>query len=650
MRERSDTETALRKAKEEYRLLAEELRFHLENPPLAAVEFAADYTVTRWSKQAEKLFGWTAKEIVGRRISDIHWVYEEDQEKVAKVSVEMAAGGSLRNVNRNRNYRKDGSLVYCEWYNSARVDAEGKLVSVFSLVLDVTERTQAELRQRQTEERYRLAAAHAERERAQLEAVFDSVSDGIMVFDMSGKAILINEAEARIAGFPSAEAMHRNLASFREIFELRTPDGNPLKPDQWPVARVLRGESLADWEVRGRRRDTGQEWVFSYTGEPVRDANGTQILAVVITRDITERMRVQEELRASEERQRLAAEAGNIGLWDWDIEKNRVVWSDRVYQFHGLAPEEFDGSVQAFSQLIHPEDRERVAQAIDAAIKHGKPYAIEFRTVRPNGEVRWLTTRAGVIFDARGQAVRMLGATLDSTERREAEEALRRTNSELEEFAYVASHDLQEPLRMVNIYAEKLVRKYADAANREARDYAEYIGQGVTRMDELIRDLLSYSRTIRADLRTHRTVDLSDVVSRALAVLRPQITETSAAVDAAGLPAVCGDANQLVHVFQNLLSNSLKYRSEQPPRIAIAAERKDRCWVISVRDNGIGFDPQYADRIFGLFKRLYADEYPGTGLGLAICKRIIERHGGRIWAESKAHEGATFYFSLPEAR
>ena len=241
----------------------------------------------------------------------------------------------------------------------------------------------------------------------------------------------------------------------------------------------------------------------------------------------------------------------------------------------------------------------------------------------------------------------------DITERRRAEEELRksneelkRVNRELEEFAFVASHDLQEPLRMVNIYTQ-LILKVLGPQGGPLDQYAAFVQQGVTRMEALIRDLLSFSRTVQADELPVGSADLSVSLSQALSVLKTRIQENGAIIRIGFLPTVRGDEAQLVHVFQNLLSNALKYRkSDVAPDIQISAKMDGRHWIISVADNGIGFEPQYAERIFGLFKRLHKDDYPGTGLGLAICKRIVERYGGRIWADARPGDGATFHFSL----
>jgi len=245
-----------------------------------------------------------------------------------------------------------------------------------------------------------------------------------------------------------------------------------------------------------------------------------------------------------------------------------------------------------------------------------------------------------------------LAAHLEERDEKEREivrqnEALVKANGELEEFAYVSSHDLQEPLRMINIYTQLLIREFAGQSEK-AQQYADFIEGGVKRMEKLLSDLLTYSRTIHSDTAKVGNTDLSKPLAQALATLKSRIEENGAEIESNELPTVAGEEAQLAQVFQNLLSNALKYRRvDRSPKIVISAERQGKEWVVSITDNGIGFDQQYARRIFGLFKRLHKDEYPGTGLGLAICHRIIERCGGRMWAEGRPGEGSTFYLAFP---
>jgi light-regulated signal transduction histidine kinase (bacteriophytochrome) len=224
---------------------------------------------------------------------------------------------------------------------------------------------------------------------------------------------------------------------------------------------------------------------------------------------------------------------------------------------------------------------------------------------------------------------------------------LSRSNDELRQFAYVASHDLQEPLRTVGSYAQLLARRYRGKLDPTADEFVDYIVGGVGRMHALLNDMLAFSRVTQNPNKPYVPADLSAVLEGVLLSLEVAITENGAEVTHGPLPTVVCDATQIGQVFQNLIGNALKYKGQEPPRIHIDSERGAGEWTISATDNGIGIDPQYHDRIFGIFKRLHGRELPGTGMGLAICKRIVERHNGRIWCESEAGKGATFRFTLP---
>jgi len=238
--------------------------------------------------------------------------------------------------------------------------------------------------------------------------------------------------------------------------------------------------------------------------------------------------------------------------------------------------------------------------------------------------------------------------TIDDLGRYTAE--LERSNQEWQQFAYVVSHDLQEPLRMVISYLQLLDRQYKGQLGTDADEFIEYAVGGASRMQTLIHDLLAYSR-VSTRGKPLMPTDSEEILRQTLMNLKVAIEESGAKVSCDGLPTVMADATQLSQVFQNLIGNAIKFRGEESPVVHLEAARQEEGWVFSVRDNGIGIDPQYADRIFLIFQQLHTrGEYPGTGVGLAICKRIVERHGGRIWVESEVGRGSTFYFTVPNRR
>jgi signal transduction histidine kinase len=276
--------------------------------------------------------------------------------------------------------------------------------------------------------------------------------------------------------------------------------------------------------------------------------------------------------------------------------------------------------------------------------------AIEFFSREPRSPDRWLLQVTVAIGGQIGQLMARrnaeddVRAAHDQLEMKARE--LARSNEELQQFAYVASHDLQEPLRMVSSYTQLLGRRYGDKLDGDAREFMEFIVDGAARMKQLIEDLLAFSRV---GTRGHgfEEVASEDALAKALVNLRVAAQASAAIVTHGDMPVVVADGGQLVQIFQNLVGNAIKFHGDAPPRIHVAGEEREQVWVFTVKDNGIGLDTQYSDRIFMMFQRLHnKTEYPGTGIGLAICKKIVDRHGGRIWVESQPGQGCTFGFTL----
>ncbi len=240
-----------------------------------------------------------------------------------------------------------------------------------------------------------------------------------------------------------------------------------------------------------------------------------------------------------------------------------------------------------------------------------------------------------------------IGSNTDIHEQKEKEEALRRANDDLQQFAYSASHDLQEPIRNVAVYSEIVAQRYHSLLDADGRQFLGFLNEGGRRLATLINDLLAYTRAGMMEVQ-EVPVDASVVLQHSLSGLAEAIRESGAEVTYDELPEVyIGDAH-LQQIFQNLIGNALKYRDQEPPRIHISASRRGADWCFSVQDNGIGIDPRYKEKIFGVFKRLHHDrKYSGTGIGLAICQRVVERYGGRIWVESEPGKGSTFFFTVP---
>ena len=300
-----------------------------------------------------------------------------------------------------------------------------------------------------------------------------------------------------------------------------------------------------------------------------------------------------------------------------------------------------------WTQFIHPDDREENVRLWRESIETGEPFHLEQRLRRWDAKYRWHLSRARPMRAANGEISMWIGSSTEIHEQKEREEALRRANDGLQQFAYSASHDLQEPIRNVAVYSEIVARRYRDVLDAEGQQFLGFLREGGRRLATLIDGLLAYTRAGMLEV-NDTPVNASAVLQHTLTDLAEAIRESEAYVTYDSLPEVYMGEAHLQQVFQNLVGNAIKYRDQEPVRIHISAGTRGAVWRFSVRDNGIGIDPKYKEKIFGVFKRLHHDrKYSGTGIGLAICQRVVERYGGRIWVESEPGKGATFFFTVP---
>jgi PAS domain S-box-containing protein len=339
-------------------------------------------------------------------------------------------------------------------------------------------------------------------------------------------------------------------------------------------------------------------------------------------------------------------------------------WNRGAQRIKGYQPGEILG--RHFSLFYPPEEQAqgRPEHNLLNAQTEGR-FEDEGWRVRKDGTRFWANVIITALRDEKGILRGFGKVTRDLTERKRAEEALRQANvtleqrvatrtaelqrslEDLQQFAHIVAHDLQEPLRMVTSFVQLLAQRYQGRLDTDAGEYIGYAVEGTQRMYQLLQDLLAYAR-LEAGEHPRAPTDLEQVVADTLKILQPALTESGATVTHGPLPTVVAESRQIGQVVQNLLSNALKFRGPEAPRIHLWAQQQGGEWVIAVQDNGIGIEPQHVERIFGMFQRLHSREaYPGTGMGLAICKKIVERHGGRIWVESTPGQGATFFFTLP---
>jgi PAS domain S-box-containing protein len=426
------------------------------------------------------------------------------------------------------------------------------------------------------------------------------------------------------------------------------------------LARIRKGERVQQHEAL-RMAKWGKPVSVSLTVSPIKDKQGAIIGAAKIVRDITEKKRAEDSVRESEERLRLALDAGQVGIWDWDILRSHITWSDTICRFFGLRSGEFSGRFEDFLAYLHPDDRERVGAAINHSLQSGDPYSIEMRVIWPDGTERWISTNGGVYFDAQGNAMRMNGASVDITERKGAEELLKTADRRKDEFLAMLAHELRNPLAPIRNAVQALNR--ISPPEPQQQRLREMIDRQVAHLARLVDDLLDVSRITRnkITLRKER-LDLATAVRHAVETSRPlldarkqHLTVNFPRDSARPLPPLLveGDMVRLAQVISNLLNNSAKYTPEGG-NISLTAERDGDEITIRVKDDGIGISPKVLPYVFDLFTQ--ADRSPdrsqgGLGIGLTLVRLLVGMHGGGVEAHSEGQGlGSEFVVRLPAAQ
>jgi PAS domain S-box-containing protein len=558
-------------------------------------------------------------------------------------------------LDRFREVARTGSAVRAEepfpalgrWYHVAAFPVRGGRIAV--IFRDVTE-------QRAAEEALRENTARLREQDLRLNLALDAAAIGTFDWDpVTDEERWDDRIRAQWGLPPGAPVTHEAWAA-------------AIHPDDRPAVAAANERALdpagdgryaAEYRVIGRC-DGVERWisargqVFFEDGRPVR--------MIGTTADLTGRKRAElalaryaDDLRASQDRLQGVIAATGAGYFHLSLQEGQGSISPRGAELLGFSTTEMPSLLEIAAEAqvrMHPDDMDGVIGSFLGFVEaETERQEMEFRVRTPEGGWRWVQAiGTSAERDESGRVVALAGFLFDIDERKRIEAALRRSNEELQRFAYVASHDLQEPLRSIVSFSQLLERRYRGQLDADADDYIDFIVEGGLRMQQLITDLLRVSR-IETAARPLEPTDAGAVVAAAFRLLETPIREAGATVTVGELPCVLADATQLEQVVVNLLGNAIKYRHpDRPPAIRISARRAGPMVEFAVRDNGIGIEAEYFDRIFEMFRRLHThDEYEGTGIGLAVVKRIVERHGGTVRVESTPGEGTTFFFTLPAA-
>ena len=634
-----------------------------------------DGVITSWNKSAQRLFGYTAEEAIGRTVAEL-LIPEDRQEEEPEILAKLGRGERVDHFETIRR-RKDGSFVDISLTVSPVKDRHGRIIGASKIARDMSPRKRAaeaiqSLNLQLSADLSAMTRIHQLSTRMMQVGDFPAllkeiVEAAVDVTDAGmGNIQLFEDGVLKIAAHAGFDSDF--LEFFHHVADADTACGSAMQSEDRVIIEDVSRSSVfsphaLDAMLKADARAVQSTPLVTRSGQLVgmlsthyrtprrpseRDLQLIDILARQ-TADLIERRRAEDALHASEERFRLAQKAAKIGVFEWNMQTGINIWSAELEELYGLQPGSFPRTQSAWEKLVHPEDRESIFKAVEDAISSAATVEAEWRVIWPDGSVHWIAGRFQVDRDTQGNPERMRGVNFEITERKRIENELRRANQDLEQFAFSASHDLQEPLRSVKIYSELLDREFADHASPDQQRCIRYIRSGATRMENFVRDLLAYNRVTTLDEPTE-TVDANEVLRIVLADLSGAVSDARAVIIAEPLPTSLPiHAAHLHQLFQNIVGNAIKYGgSNRTPEVHIKAERQGGSWTFAVVDNGIGIQPEFQESIFGLFKRLHTnEEYPGTGIGLAICQRIVERYRGRIWVESEIGKGATFCFSIP---
>jgi PAS domain S-box-containing protein len=625
------------------RMLQSEARYRglLEAAPDAMVVVNPTGEIVLLNVQAENQFGYSRDELIGQEVRNIipQGFAERliaDGTRSAAEALAQQIGAGIELVGR----RKDGSEFPLEIMLSPLESAEGILVT--AAIRDISVRKNAEKHLARMEERRRLGEDALRESEERYRMLLDGIQNyAIFSMDPRGQILSWNAGAERIKGYSADQIIGRNFSCF-----FTSADIERGRPEE--ILRIAAASGRHE-EQGMRVRRNGSRFLANVVFTALRDAAGNLRGFSEFSHDLSEskesEARYRGLLEAAPDAMVVVSQAGEIVLLNVRAEKEFGYSRDELVgqKVKNIIPE-------GFAERIIADGTRSAAEALAQQIGTG----IELVGRRKDGSEFPIEIMLSPLESADG--ILVTAAIRDITERKESDkhlaktvEELKRSNDDLQQFAYVSSHDLQEPLRMVSSYTELLAKRYKGRLDSDADEFIAFAVDGCNRMQGLIQDLLAYSRAGTSEKKLSE-VPSENALQKALINLRAAIKLSGAVVTHDALPAITTDETQFTQIFQNLIGNAIKYRRADDPRVHISAARNDRNeWTFSVRDNGLGIDPQYFERIFVLFQRLHGrDEFEGTGIGLAVCKRIVERLRGKIWVESQLEKGSTFYFTLPD--
>ena len=624
-----DDITARKRAEAATRESEERFRQTFELAASGMAHVTLDGHFLRVNRSLCQIFGYARDELIGRSVKELSHPEDRDLTDAERGRVRE---GEIETARFEKRYvRKNGTVVWVDLAIALARDAAGEPAYEIAVFDDITSRKVLDAALRDKTELLQLGQAAAR----------------MIILDYDLKRNTLNWSD-------SPEWLRGPLPASGEYPAFKD-QVHPEDRERFILSRQRTIDTLepGSQEYRVVRTDGQVIWVLARRQVLTGESNQAMRLLVAMI-DITERKHAEAALRESEARFRSLTQLSSDWYWEQDNSFRLTFMSGRMGERTGLSASSYLGQQRWDTPALNLTEEDWRAHR-QQLVRHEPFHDFEMQRPTPDGGSRWISLSGEPVYAEDGTFAGYRGVGKDITERkqaeialREAHEELKRSNAELEQFAYVASHDLQEPLRMVSSYTQLLLRRFGEKFDGDSREFMGYIVDGAARMKQLIEDLLAYSR-VGTRGKEFREVEVEGVLQRAATNLRAAIQESGAAITWDPMPTVLADDTQLTQLFQNLIGNALKFRSASVPRVHVFVSSQDAAWHFMVRDNGIGIEPQYFERIFMVFQRLHNKaEYPGTGIGLAICKKVVERHGGRIWVESRPGDGSAFHFTLPK--
>ncbi len=570
-----------------------------------------------------RLFGRKMDEFIG--VSGIKFIHPLDAPKVLKTLSKLLLKPRLKQTMEFRVRHKLGHYQWIEATASNKLK-DPKIKAIVVNFRDITERKKAE------EDLSTTLKNLQDMKYALDHAAIVSITDNNDVIEY------VNEKYEKISKYSREELIgktHKMLNSNYHSKEFFNRFWKTIKS-----GKVWHGE------IRNKAKDGSFYWEDT-TVVPLLDKFGKVKQFIEIKHDITKRLEAEDTVAASEERFRIAVEAGKIGIWEWDIVNNKITWSDRVYEMHGIKKGEFKGTIQEYEKIIYPDDKKMVLNEVKKALLNKEPFALEFRAYGPNQSVIWISTRAKVLFDQKGKPLKMLGATFEITARKNLEQRK-------DDFIALASHELRTPITSLKIFTQVFEQRFKRRGDMQMVQYFSAMDRQINKLTHLVNSLLDSSRVRQGKLTYKKNkFSLGSLIYEVCSNLQ-SITKTHQ-IQVVGnqMQEIIADRDRISQVLTNLINNAIKY-SPNANRIIVSFKRQDTDMLVSVSDFGIGIAEEELDKVFERFSQsttyISKKTFPGLGLGLYISKEIIDRHNGKIWAQSKENKGSTFYFTLPIKR